>query len=161
MKDSWTTPPSSDKLMAPSATPADRLVKWLNHLSGRSLNDEEKNHLILSMTGRWVKDIIKQIGTNTPLPGQLEVYQDCLAQIDHVAEKVAYRAGGVILSDELLRLQELSKAKIAEIQPKLRSQQIEASQELLTESHTYALDLPATATAVSAPVRTSDASDRY
>ncbi len=139
----WVLRPSSDKLMAPSTTPADRLAKWLNHVTGKELTGEEKSHLLLSLTEKWVGDQMKQVTTKTPLSVQAEVYQDCLEQIDHAIQKFVGRGGGEDKAPaQLLELKRVCEQKIAEITPKLRRQRVEASQEFLAEKMSYSLSVP-------------------
>ena len=150
MQNHWQPVAKAGKLVAPSSTATDRVTKWLNHLAGETLSPEKKNHLLLFLTEKWVKDLVRQIDSKSPLSAQLEIYQDCLEQIDHTMQKVIGRGGGESLPADLAGLKKLSEQKIAEIQPLMRRQQVEASQESLNVAMTHSLNIPVSPLSVTA-----------
>lgn len=140
---------ATTKMITPSTSPASRIVKYFDHLLSQMEKEEgtgeigknAKLNLLYHLMNNWLDDQLKSFHKKTPLSQQLETYESCLEQINHVVEKIAVAINeGHPLDSEgipesLREKQKLCQTKIAEIRAELRHDSVVAMGAFLGEKH--------------------------
>lgn len=84
------------KMIKSPGTPVERVSKWFSDMaqkSGRPLNGNEKINFLLDLSKNYVKDQLFQIKDKNE-KDQLEIYENCLAHIDHMINKTSRAFNG-------------------------------------------------------------------
>lgn len=140
-----------ERLKSPATTSAGRTVKYFDHLlsqmGGEGISKNGKLNLLYHLMNNWLEDQEKQIGKKTSNKKQLEIYENCSRQLDHVVNKLAMAindghpidAQGI--PSHLKEKKKFYEEKIHELQNKLRVSSVELTDAFLETSLSEKINL--------------------
>lgn len=126
-------PPAN--LITASKTNAQRITKWFDSLLDKKdskLTPFEKATLLYTLTEQSVKNQLSQINNKMAPEKQLQIYRDCLVQINHTNKKLAPAIVGdekatILAPPGLQKLQKQCEVKMGEIRKQIRKNSVEGN----------------------------------